>query len=112
MSKIRSLFGRVKLAFNFWLGRRLPSCEVVTRMMSDAMDRRLPLKERIQVKLHLMICVWCTRYGEQIVLVRNALRQHPDKLTQSGPAPKGSDSLSPDARDRMKKMLGDKGDTN
>lgn len=67
------------------------------------MERRLSLRERIIVKLHLWICLWCVWYLEHLQLMRNTIQA---KSTQ---APNLDSSalppLSPEARERMKLRL-------
>ena len=41
--------------------------------MSQSLDRRLTFRERLQVRLHLWVCVWCIRYLAQMKLVRKSL---------------------------------------
>ncbi|MBD3333202.1 zf-HC2 domain-containing protein [candidate division GN15 bacterium] len=54
----------------------LPSCEEVGQMVSESLDRRLSLPERIQVKLHLAMCALCRRYASQLVFLHKALHRH------------------------------------
>lgn len=44
-------------------------------LISQSMDRPLGLRERLQVKLHLLLCAWCGRYLMQIKLLRQLLRE-------------------------------------
>jgi hypothetical protein len=39
-----------------WLARHTPSCQEVTRLTSERLDRRLSLRERISIRLHFVIC--------------------------------------------------------
>jgi hypothetical protein len=43
-------------------------------LMSESMDRPLSLGERVQLKLHLIVCTWCVRYLNQINFMRQLLR--------------------------------------
>lgn len=86
-----------------WLARRLPTCKEVTRMASDAMERSMPLRRRIEYKLHLMICSWCMRYVQQLGTMREVAHQHGAKM-ETGAAPPAA-QLSGDARERMKQAL-------
>jgi hypothetical protein len=52
------------------------------------------------MRLHLLVCSWCRRYGRQITFLRGAVQARPDKLAESEPQ-----SLSNDARARLKKSL-------
>jgi hypothetical protein len=87
-----------------WLIRNTPSCADVVRILSDAMDRPIPLHRRIAVRLHFLICTWCRRYHEQIGLLRTALRSTEPGASKDD-APAGSAArLSDDARERLKRL--------
>jgi hypothetical protein len=77
-----------------------PSCKEVTRLQSQAMDRRLSLVERCGLRLHLLLCKWCRRYGIQLKFLRVAAHQCEEPKTL--PSPQG---LSPEARERIKQKL-------
>ncbi|MCA8091120.1 zf-HC2 domain-containing protein [Burkholderia anthina] len=47
-------------------------CSNVTRLLSDALDRRLTLHERMQVHVHLPTCSGCRAYRGQIGMLRVA----------------------------------------
>lgn len=47
------------------------------------MDRSLGLRERLQMRLHLLICSGCRNFFRQVRILRGALRRHPD-LRDSG----------------------------
>jgi len=65
------------------------------------MERRLTLRERVKVKLHFWICVWCQWYMEHLQVIRNASRAQaakaPDAMTSA--------SLSNEARERIRRRL-------
>ena len=44
-------------------------------VMSESLERRLGLVERIKLRLHLLVCAWCARYLKQIKLLRQAFSQ-------------------------------------
>jgi hypothetical protein len=44
-------------------------------LMSESLHRRLGVLEYLQLKLHLMVCVWCVRYLKQIKFLRDLVRQ-------------------------------------
>ena len=90
---------KMKQAYIFWLARRLPTCEQLLPLMSQAMDRKLSLRERFTLKLHNSFCEWCLRYANQIKLIREVMQQ------QAANEPASESSLSDDARARMKRML-------
>ena len=79
----------------------LPSCREAIRLQSEALDRPLPLHSRLGLRLHLLVCAWCRRYGKQIRFLRRAAREHPEQLTTVSP-----NHLSPEARERIERALG------
>ena len=52
------------------------TCKQVTHLLSEAQDRALPWKEKIPLKFHLMICVGCARFGQQLDFLRQAAQQY------------------------------------
>ena len=50
------------------------NCRQVTRLVSQAMDAKLPWHRRLGVRLHLLYCVWCRRYAAQLQFLRRASR--------------------------------------
>ena len=98
-----SAYQKSKHAIRYWLLRRLPTCKQTVKVISESMERRLSLRERITVKLHLWICLWCVWYLEQLQLMRETIRskaaQEPNLESSSLPP------LSPEARQRMKLSL-------
>ncbi len=77
-----------------------PSCKTAARLQSEALDRKLPLRQRFGLRVHLLLCKWCRRYGKQVAFLRNAAHEHPDEMT--GPVPQ---TLSAEARDRIKQKF-------
>jgi hypothetical protein len=77
-----------------------PNCKESIRLQSDALDRPLWLSQRIGLRAHLALCVWCSRYGKQIKFLRSAV-QHSEH--DHGP----EQTLPSDARERIKRALKD-----
>ncbi len=42
------------------------NCKNITENASDYIDKELPLHKRLQMKLHLTMCVHCRHYIQQI----------------------------------------------
>ncbi len=55
----------------------LPTCREVHRLVSEGMDRDLSLVERSRVRVHLVICKACTRFSDQMGMLRQAMRSPP-----------------------------------
>jgi hypothetical protein len=97
-----SLQRRVTHAVRWFLLHRLPTCQQTVRVMSDSLERPLSLRERVLLKLHLWVCVWCVWYLEELRLLRNSLRMEAAQIiNDESPAP----SLSPEARERIQRAL-------
>ena len=75
-----------------------PNCKEAIRLQSDALDRPLSRMQRIGLRIHLALCVWCSRYGKQIKFLR-AAAQHCDHEHET------KQTLPPEARDRIKRRL-------
>jgi hypothetical protein len=53
------------------------SCREASRLISQGMDRRLSLGERIALRLHLFVCDACTRLTRHVRFLRRALESYP-----------------------------------
>jgi len=78
------------------------SCKAVSRLASDALDRSLPLAQRMAMRLHLMMCRACDRYSRQIRSLRELLRRYPEQLE---PDPAEERRLSLAAKQRMRQAI-------
>jgi hypothetical protein len=81
----------------------MPSCQEVSRLASESMDRPLPIRRRFSVRLHLLMCSLCARFRRQIGFLRDAARSfseasEDDQLFANA-------RLSPQARARIKEAL-------
>jgi hypothetical protein len=75
----------------------MPNCkEVTTAVASDDIARR-PWRERLMVRLHLMMCRHCRRYAAQLAAIGDAAR----RLFRREPPP--SDSLERSILESLRK---------
>jgi len=79
------------------------SCKDVTRLLSESMDRSLPLGKRVGVRFHLLICKFCARYERQLLLIRETVRRLVAAEDRPGESP--GETLSAEARERIRKAL-------
>lgn len=90
----------------FWqkilsVGKALsPDCREASRAQSEMLDHRLPPTRRAGLWLHVLVCKWCRRYGQQIRFLHQAAHDHGEELAQSAPQ-----ALSGSARERIKRRL-------
>lgn len=65
--------------FGDQLARRLKlimlNCRETTQLISKSLDRHLTWRERFTVNLHLVICKYCKRFNQQLVMMRTALNR-------------------------------------
>jgi hypothetical protein len=81
-----------------------PSCQEAVRLVSDAMDRPLSFKERMGLRLHLLICILCLRYDRQLQFIRTMMRAYPRQPDFENPPIDAG--LSREARARLNQALG------
>jgi len=53
----------------------MPSCRESTRLMSEARERPLSVRERMALRMHLAVCSGCRRFNRQIDVLREASRR-------------------------------------
>lgn len=52
------------------------SCQQTSLIVSQSYDRRLLWRERIGIRLHLMLCAACANFKRQMDFLRTALRSY------------------------------------
>ena len=95
-----SWYDRTKHAVRFWLLRRLPACKQTVEIISQSMERPLTLRERVLLKLHLWVCMWCLWYMEHLQLMRDALRVQENENDEAS-----TTRLSDEARETIRRSL-------
>jgi len=95
------VYDNVKHSIRYYLLRTLPTCQQTVERISHSMERSLSIRERIRLKLHLWICVWCQWYIEHLHIIRETARAKADEPADviSGR------SLSNEARERIRRRL-------
>ena len=81
-------------------GELSPSCREASRLLSAALDRPLPWRQRVGLRIHLLLCKWCSRYGQQLRFLRSVAHhyeQHEESLPKQ--------ALKPEARERIRQRL-------
>ena len=83
-----------------FIAEHTPKCHDITRLISQSLDRPPPLRTRIAMRIHYIICVWCERYRDQLGFLREAMKSCPEKGSE-----KKRGGLSPEARTRLRTVL-------
>jgi len=59
------------------------NCKKVTRLLSESLDRNLSLYQRMGMRIHLMMCKFCSRYKEQLLFLRKTARLYSENSEDS-----------------------------
>ncbi|MCF8200290.1 MAG: zf-HC2 domain-containing protein [Sulfuritalea sp.] len=51
------------------------SCKQATELMSQEQDRQLTFFERINLRIHVLICDACNNYRQQMSVLRDACKR-------------------------------------
>jgi hypothetical protein len=77
------------------------NCKEVTRMVSESLDRKLPLHQRMGIRIHLLMCKFCSRYRKQLLILRESMRLYARYSYDT----ESSLTLPPEARERIKRSF-------
>ena len=76
------------------------SCKQASQLVSQSLDRKLNMRERFALKLHLFICKYCLRFSQQLAAIRVALLRNTQAIENDA-----SLTLSPEAKARITQAL-------
>ncbi len=52
------------------------NCQNVTKLLSEAQERKLLISEKMSLKLHLMMCSGCNHFAQQMPTLRSMARAY------------------------------------
>lgn len=73
------------------------TCKDISKLVSESLDRELSLRERMALRVHLMMCSLCRTYQHQILQLRTILKG----------AARPDEPLPEDARERIRQAIKD-----
>lgn len=79
------------------------SCKEAAALISESLDRKLPLGQRMALRLHLLMCRFCSRYRAQLLTLRAAIRRYMEEVELAGSA--GPFFLSEESRRRIRQAV-------
>lgn len=79
------------------------SCKEVSRLISESLDRDLPFRQRLSLRMHLLMCSLCSRFRRQVLFVQRAARSFA-QAAEADELP-AHVQLSPEARARILRTL-------
>ncbi|NNM70458.1 MAG: zf-HC2 domain-containing protein [Gallionella sp.] len=56
------------------------NCKQSSELLSQALDRPITFRERLAIRLHLLICDGCRNFDKQLTFIRKAARELPRKF--------------------------------
>ena len=86
----------LKRSWVVWVWNHTPNCAEMSRLTSQSFEEPLPLGMRFKMRLHHLICVWCSRYVKHLKFLRAAAPRFEEHLHL--PAARG---LSVEAKQRI-----------
>ncbi|MDI1245849.1 MAG: zf-HC2 domain-containing protein [Rhodoferax sp.] len=52
------------------------NCENITRLISESQDRTLSLTEKINLKMHVVMCAGCKNFSLQVPFLSQAMKAY------------------------------------
>ncbi|NIO16495.1 MAG: hypothetical protein GTN70_05785 [Deltaproteobacteria bacterium] len=80
------------------------NCKDVTRLLSESMERELTLWQRVSLRLHLAMCVFCRSFKEQLLHLRELMGRYMSAV-EGDLVLDDRVTLPPLARENVKKLL-------
>ncbi len=68
----------LKMMVMYITAKTTPSCDVISKKISESMDHSLSPLERIQIRVHILGCKFCERYRNQLLSIRKMLLKFDD----------------------------------
>jgi hypothetical protein len=90
------IIGSLKRSWVLWAWNHTPNCAEMSRLASQSFEASLPLGMRFKMRLHYLICVWCSRYVKHLRFLHTAAPQLEEHLSM--PAAR---ALSAEAKQRI-----------
>lgn len=78
------------------------NCKDMTKLISDSMERKISVRQRMELWLHIMMCGMCRRFRSNIIELRKRVRGSKSLLDQADitPAP-----LPPATKARLEEVI-------
>ena len=76
------------------------TCKEAAQLISESKDRKLPLRSRMGLRFHLVMCKLCMGYKKQLDLISHLSSRAGDAVMNAS-----SGGLTSDAKERLKERL-------
>lgn len=85
-----------------WMLEHAPPCNKIVLLISETLDTRLPLSERLKIRFHMTFCHCCTRYNTQVKSLHKAIHQKMEVVDMSSDF---TEHLSDERSNHIKSLL-------
>lgn len=51
------------------------TCKEISTLVSESLDRKLSLRQRMAMRMHLLMCSMCRTYSRQMLVLRKVIRR-------------------------------------
>ena len=79
------------------------SCKEVSKLVSESLDRKLSLWQRISLWMHFFMCGFCWRFRKDLIHLHDETHEHATEIENE--ATDLEVTLPDDSRDRMKRLI-------
>ncbi len=76
-------------------------CNDVSQKVSQSLNASLPFHHRMAIRMHLLMCRYCSRFRRQLIMLRKMSRLMDDEPSTD----ETSATLSNETKERIKKAL-------
>ena len=80
------------------------NCKDMTKLISDSLERKITLRERMELWMHIMMCGMCRRFRSNALALRRRVRGTAlpsEDYQAAGPYTNSSETLSSSAKERI-----------
>ncbi len=84
------------------------NCKDMTKLISDSLERKITLRERMELWLHIMMCGMCRKFRRNAIALRMLVRREhisKEKLADSAAVVPDSQTLSSSAKERISSAI-------
>jgi predicted anti-sigma-YlaC factor YlaD len=61
------------------------SCRDITALVSQGLDKKLSVGERLAIRLHVMMCSRCRNFQSQAQFIRKSAQRYSEQMQQHWP---------------------------
>jgi len=79
------------------------NCHDVSKLVSESLDRKLSLWQRLNLWMHLSMCGLCWGFRKSLVHIHKEARHHAEEVERDAVDPEIK--LPDESRERMKRLL-------